>query len=107
MAAHVSEAGNSLNPRRRGGQMAHHGGDVCGLFCVLGDDLMLPFIIYEPCTSLLGAFGSTGLSYMVAPRRTRVRDLSCSDLPLVKSYSTVRSCSPTRACTGELLAVVA
>jgi len=53
-------------------------------------------------TLLRGAFSSTGLSYMVAPRRIGVRDLSRStflgkDLP----------CSPTRACTGELLLVVA
>ncbi len=42
--------------------------------------------------------------------RSGVRDMSRSavlqqDLPLSKRYSTVRSCSPTRACTGKLLAV--
>jgi hypothetical protein len=30
----VSGWGDSLNPHRRGGQTAHHGGDVCGLSCV-------------------------------------------------------------------------
>ncbi len=34
MVAHALDWGNSLNPCRRGGQMAHHGGDVCGFSCV-------------------------------------------------------------------------
>jgi hypothetical protein len=33
-ATHALDWGNSLNPCRRGGQMAHHGADVCGLSCV-------------------------------------------------------------------------
>ena len=59
-------------------------------------------------------FSSTGLSYMVAPRSYRIQDLSHSTFLwlrfttlLCKRYSTVRSCSPTRACMGEPIVVVA
>ena len=59
-----------------------------------------------------GELSSTGLSY--APCRTGVRDLSRSTFLwlrfttlLCTRYSIVRSCSPTCACTGELLVVVA
>jgi len=33
MDAHASDWGDPLNPRSEG-QMAHHGGDACGGFCI-------------------------------------------------------------------------
>jgi hypothetical protein len=73
---------------------------------------VLAFICTVVTDVTTGSFWSTGLSYMVAPRRSGVWDLSRfaflrQDLPLSTRYHTVRSCSPTRACTGELLAVAA
>jgi hypothetical protein len=68
--------------------------------------LMRQTIVHS--TSLRGAFSSTGLSYMVAPRRTRVRDLSRSKIYHSALHKVLYcTCSPTCACTGEFLAVVA
>jgi hypothetical protein len=59
MAAHASDWGNSLNPRHRGGQTAHHGGDVCCWVLLIVDRTFY----YSYCRN------STGWEFFIPARK--------------------------------------